>query len=653
MKRNSVQKNPKPNAAVKLLDFLRRPRVSRVIALCACIAILASLTGSAWFLDDYFSINEKVRELPTVSSSLERNMQKRSYSISVSYTVSLEYSSVENDLAVTVVDEFGEIVTGYPFEVTITPAESGEPVTQTDEDKDGKLYFENLDDGDYSVALAPAAGYVTPDAPITATVQPKLSYEKVDVSEKIVSQKEVNLAEDDKQYGGREGADGEGGATTAPVESDTVEFVASSTASKTETKNTPVLVNGVQAYYYIPVLANGHLVLADGTETDITATLDANGYLTGGTRTTTTAGSETVAVYDEAGTLLAHSSGQAYLTETVTADDGTTSIRLLLSSNGKLQLADGTETDITPVTAEDGTVSYTRPTSQSATENVTVLDANGVILAHSSGQAYSISSTVAKVTSKNITVTTYYGWQTIDGKTYYYNKNGVKVTGRQVIQGVVYNFDSNGARVSTTSGKSLGVDVSTWQDYIDWNKVKASGIDFAFIRLGFRGYSSGKLVEDSMFRTNIRNATAAGLKVGVYFFTQAVNEQEAVEEASMCLQLVSGYSLAYPIAIDIEWAASNARTNYMSTADRTRVCYAFCQTIRNAGYTPAVYANKYYFTSMLNTSQLENNVIWLAHYTGGTPSSYARRYDIWQYSSVGTVNGISGSVDMNISYLGY
>ncbi|MEG2634696.1 MAG: GH25 family lysozyme, partial [Oscillospiraceae bacterium] len=97
----------------------------------------------------------------------------------------------------------------------------------------------------------------------------------------------------------------------------------------------------------------------------------------------------------------------------------------------------------------------------------------------------------------------------------------------------------------------------------------------------------------------------------------------------------------------------NARTNSLTNAQRTEICRAFCETIRNSGggYTPAVYANKYYFTSLLNTPQLENYIIWLAHYTEQT--SYARRYDIWQYSSTGSVPGISGGVDMNISYLGY
>ncbi len=241
----------------------------------------------------------------------------------------------------------------------------------------------------------------------------------------------------------------------------------------------------------------------------------------------------------------------------------------------------------------------------------------------------------------------YTGWQTIDGKVYYFDANGNKVTGAQVIQGVQYNFDSNGVLVS--SNGILGIDVSKWNGSIDWNAVKNSGVSYVIIRCGYRGSSQGSLIEDPRYRSNIQGATAAGLKVGVYFFTQAVNEIEAVEEASMVLSLVKGYKLSYPIFLDVE--SSGGRADGISRETRTAVCKAFCQTIKNSGYAAGVYANKTWFTNYIDAGQLGAYRIWLAQYASAP--TYAGRYDIWQYSSKGKIGGISGNVDMNLSYMGY
>lgn len=241
----------------------------------------------------------------------------------------------------------------------------------------------------------------------------------------------------------------------------------------------------------------------------------------------------------------------------------------------------------------------------------------------------------------------YTGWQTIDGGVYYYDINGNKVTGDQVIQGAQYSFDSNGKMVS--SNGILGIDVSKWNGSIDWKAVKNSGVSYVIIRCGYRGSTAGSLVEDPKYRTNIQGATAAGLKVGVYFFTQAINEIEAVEEASMVLSLVKGYKLSYPIFLDVE--SSGGRADGISKSVRTEVCKAFCQTIKNSGYTAGVYANKTWFNSYIDAGQLGAYRIWLAQYAA--QPTYSGRYDIWQYSSKGKVGGIKGDVDMNLSYMGY
>jgi hypothetical protein len=142
------------------------------------------------------------------------------------------------------------------------------------------------------------------------------------------------------------------------------------------------------------------------------------------------------------------------------------------------------------------------------------------------------------------------GWKD-KKKEYYYDSKGKLIKGQANIGGVVYTFDNNGKRID--EGKiAKGIDVSKWQGNIDWKAVKASGVDYAIIRVGYRGYGSGALVEDPYFRQNIQGATAAGLKVGVYFFSQAVTTAEAVEEASMAIKAVKGYKLHYPIYFDTE-----------------------------------------------------------------------------------------------------
>lgn len=244
----------------------------------------------------------------------------------------------------------------------------------------------------------------------------------------------------------------------------------------------------------------------------------------------------------------------------------------------------------------------------------------------------------------------YTGWQNLDGKTYFFDKNGNPVTGDQVIQGAKYSFGSDGALIVNSSSGIMGIDVSKWNGTIDWTAVKNSGVNYAIIRCGYRGSSTGALIQDPKFKANIQGAQAAGIKVGVYFFTQAINEVEAVEEASMVLNLIKGYKLSYPVFIDVE--GSGGRADGIDKNTRTAAVNAFCKTIRNGGYKAGIYANKTWFESKMNTGSLTGYKIWLAQYAAA-PTYKATRYDMWQYTSKGKVSGISGNVDMNISYLGY
>lgn len=258
---------------------------------------------------------------------------------------------------------------------------------------------------------------------------------------------------------------------------------------------------------------------------------------------------------------------------------------------------------------------------------------------------YYIHSTFYK--KENVSDYRYFGWQNLDGKTYYFDKNGNKITGEQVIQGAKYTFNSDGS-LNNGSGV-LGIDVSTWNGNINWSQVKNSGVSYVIIRTGFRGSTQGALVEDNKFRQNIKGALDAGLKVGVYFFTQAVNEVEAVEEASMVLSQIKGYKITYPVFIDVE--SSGGRADGLDAGTRTRVINAFCQTIQNGGYRAGIYANKTWLAQKMNISALSGYKIWLAQYN--THVTYGGRYDMWQYSSSGSVAGISGKVDMNLSYMSY
>ena len=202
----------------------------------------------------------------------------------------------------------------------------------------------------------------------------------------------------------------------------------------------------------------------------------------------------------------------------------------------------------------------------------------------------------------------------------------------------------------TSSSAHLGIDVSGWNEEINWNKVKDAGVKYAIIRAGYRGSVTGALVEDRNFKQNVEGAVAAGIPVGLYFFTQATNEVEAVEEASMVLSLCKDYDISYPIFIDTESAGGEGRADELDAMGRTSVCQAFCETIRSAGYQAGIYASKNWFNSNIDTSILTDDIyIWLAEY--GDAVTYPGKYHVWQYTSSGRVLGIEGRVDLNLSFL--
>ncbi len=209
--------------------------------------------------------------------------------------------------------------------------------------------------------------------------------------------------------------------------------------------------------------------------------------------------------------------------------------------------------------------------------------------------------------------------------------------------------DTEDKTIKKSDKSSFGIDVSAYQGDIDWNKVKESGVEFAIIRAGYRGSKTGVLVEDTYFKKNLQGAREAGIQVGVYFFTQATNEVEAVEEASMIVSLLENSKIDYPIFIDTEGAGGNGRADLLDADTRTKVCKAFCKTIDSAGYHGGVYASRSWYYRNLNASELEEFVIWDAEYVG-TPQ-YTGKYDMWQYSSSGLIDGINTRVDLDVSYI--
>lgn len=259
------------------------------------------------------------------------------------------------------------------------------------------------------------------------------------------------------------------------------------------------------------------------------------------------------------------------------------------------------------------------------------------------------SSNSASLSSSSSSANHTDGWKIVNGVKYFYYQNN-PLTGWQTIEGKKYNFDSTGALKTR-----LGIDVSEYQGTIDWKKVKAAGVDFAIIRAGWRGYGSGSYNKDSCFEQNYNGAKAAGISVGVYFFSQAISVEEAAAEAQYTLDILNGRSVSEPIAIDIEGISDpTARTNTanLTNQQRTDIAIAFYQKISSSGSTSMIYSGKYYFYNRMNVSQLAPYTVWVAQYlddpTIGTTFAYPYKY--WQYCSDGSIDGISGRVDMDISF---
>ncbi len=212
------------------------------------------------------------------------------------------------------------------------------------------------------------------------------------------------------------------------------------------------------------------------------------------------------------------------------------------------------------------------------------------------------------------------------------------------------DFSTVSGYVTCTAGPTRrGLDVSAYQKDIDWDQVRNAGFDFAFVRIGYRGYSVGEIFADSLARENLAGAKAAGLDVGVYFYAQAVSVEEAAEEARWCLDFLAGEPLDLPVVYDWEWVDHDARTGQIDKATLTECAKAFCEAIDAGGYEPMIYFNSHVARDLLDLEQLAEYPFWLAQYRDQMDFPY--QVDVWQYTEEGTVPGVKGDVDIDLMFL--
>ena len=558
-------------------------------------------------------------------------------------------------------------LTGVAATVTLTDSE-GKTTDYAVDTENGTALAEDVEPGDYTVTIQPIEGYVVPES-TTVTVAEKVVY-KADVNavkDKIMQSSQVNESAEDSAVNTA------GAAPIAEEVTDTVQYADSAKEEK-----------GRTTVYTAKLSSSGHLLFTDGSESPyLPVYKDGTLDLTGAHRDPNVSTNSAMSVWlpGAADSIVNLGSTGRTMSMAHRTSEGTASSDASLLDSGESTPTPETtvspapeqspapqesttpaptttpdptaaptpEPTVTPEPTPEVTATPTPTPAPTATPTPTPAVTATPVPSQDPTAGWPDAIEASKLAEYKFDVTAtekieyvYTGWQEIDGATYYYDPaTHEAVTGNQVIQGDVYTFGADGALNRT----ARGIDVSKFQGNIDWNAVKADGITFAIIRCGYRGYGTGALVEDSTYRKNIQGAINAGLKVGVYFYSQAINEAEAVEEASMVLSLVSGYSLPLGVYYDTE-SVAGGRANAISANERTACAVAFCETIRNAGYKAGVYSYASWFYNALNFANISKYNTWIAQYRDTLSFNY--KYNIWQYTGSGRVNGISTAVDMNI-----
>ncbi len=675
---------------------------------------------------------ELVEEEKKKEEQQKKDYDEEEYSNAV--TVKLNMTSVKKDLKIKFINKkTGKLIGNVPFSVTVTQPD-GKSVTWSDDDKDGIIYYKDIEAGTYKVLVNELtderyADYSVPAGAQSVEVKKDIAYEKVDVSAEVKTEDEIDVSKEDTQI------------NETVVEStlqDTVIWVESTAVAETYTEipkskipdpmTLAMSKRFLRTAAVLPAVSDGDAenvaftaeITPAETALAIGDTVQAKAIATGATPGKTLQYSVVsnnaavaTAVVDQLGnlTVTGVAAGTATVTVTVNYAEGvsmpvTAECKVTVMDKPVVTLEETTATvyltePITIIAKVVNALTETAVTAESSNTGVATVEvkdkavtitgvATGdavITVKYVENEQESIAVCAVKVLIhpkdnktdvlkdsdgnqlyvqenekyREAVYADYYtavkffikgdvkytGWQTINGNVYYFTAAGEKVTGEQVIQGAKYNFASDGSLI--TGSGTLGIDVSKWNGSIDWNAVKNSGVSYVIIRCGYRGSSQGMLVEDKMFKTNIKGALDAGLKVGVYFFTQATDEIEAVEEASFVLEQIKDYKISYPVFLDVE--SGGGRGDKIDKTTRTAVCKAFCETIQRSGYTAGIYANKTWLNEKLDSGSLSAYKIWLAQYAA-TPT-YTGRYDLWQYTSTGKISGIQGNVDLNLSYLGY
>lgn len=665
--------------------FSRMPLGKALVALSCALAVTVSCGAGIAFTAVNAANNSSSVPVSVVQVASSQAQNKPEATATPEPTqapiqLEIEATAVQQSVGVTVMDaDSGLPVLGQDFEVQLTP-KSGKASTYTVDPETGTLLIKQVDIGEYTVSVAEREGFVTPE-PVTLAVKEKVQY-KADVEavkDQIKQSSEVNEAEEDNGNASHVGAGtGSGQDPTLPEPTavptpepsgNDYDYDESSTEERKTTVYIPDVAeqNGRKYLKYAdgsisPYYVSKTATAEDGTEFLVEATLDAGMVPTPTPVPTAEPTPEPTAE-------------PTAVPEPTQAPADSTSNSEPTSASASLQTAAGKVLGLDlGVWARGGLL------AAGAADGVSTLSLESTLQFYDESSMQGIAHDGFAMTAvEKVIVTLYSGWypSTSDKQAYYDPSTHQKVTGSKVIAGTTYTFDENGTLVKEETGGSessgsgntgdsgssgssggsggttwvKGVDVSKYQGNIDWNQVKASGIEFAIIRVGYRGYGTGVLVEDSTFRQNIKGATAAGLKVGLYFYSQAINETEAVEEASMVISLCQGYNISYPIYFDTEKVAGDTgRADNISRAQRTANAVAFCETIRNSGYKAGVYSYASWFYNQLNMASLSPYSIWIAQYRNELSFDY--NYDIWQYSSTGSVPGIPKPTDMNVSKLG-
>lgn len=240
------------------------------------------------------------------------------------------------------------------------------------------------------------------------------------------------------------------------------------------------------------------------------------------------------------------------------------------------------------------------------------------------------------------------GWRQENGKTYYIDDNGNYAVGLKKIGGKLCYFNQFGEMAS-----SIGVDVSCFNGAVNWQLVKEQGVDFAIVRVGGRGWESGLVYKDNMAIDHIIGAKNAGLKVGAYFYSAAIDAAEAIQEASVVIETLGGIGLEMPVYIDMEYSSRfpAGRADTLSKAQRVEIISAFAKTLENSGYNAGIYSGESLLSTSVDHRALSRYCVWVANYTENNAlPTYPHDYHIWQFTDRGRISGMSGNVDINVIF---